>query len=290
MRNKKFVYTFLLALLAVDLILGAVIWHSRSAALAVNFLDVGQGDAILIGQGGNQILIDGGAGGQTLLEKLGQNIPFWDRKIELVIATHPDSDHSGGLIEALKKYQVGVVMQTSAESDSETFRKLQEVLRQAEEKNKTARLAGRAGMKIKFPNGAEMEIMHPGEGENFSDTNSASIVAKLVFGENSFLLTGDLPSEEESKLMDSGVDLSAQVLKVAHHGSKYSTSAEFLAKARPVDAVVSVGQKNRYGHPAPEVLERLRKTGARILRTDEMGDVEYICQNANEKCAVATND
>lgn len=287
MRNRKLVYGFLLALSIIALILGAIIFHSKGAELTVDFLDIGQGDAILISQGGSQILIDGGPSGRTLLEKLGRSIPFWDRKIELVIATHPDSDHIGGLIEALKKYRVGAMMQIPLGSDSETFQRLQEILRQSEEKNKTARLDGRAGMKIKFPNSAEIEILHPAKSENYSDTNSASIVAKLVFGQNRFLLTGDLPSDEETKLMERGYDLSAQVLKVAHHGSKYSTGAEFLEKVRPVDAIISVGQKNRYGHPAPEVLERLRKTGARIFRTDETGDVEYVCQNINEKCAVA---
>lgn len=287
MRNRKLIYGSLLALLTVALILGVIVFHSKSAALTVDFLDIGQGDAILISQGGSQILIDGGPSGQVLMEKLGQNIPFWDRKIELVIATHPDSDHIGGLIEVLKKYRVGAMAQIPMESESETFRRLQEVLRQAEEKNQTVKLEGRAGMKIKLASGAEMEILHPLEDGHYSDTNSGSIVAKLVFGQNYFLLTGDLPSEEETKLMEMGYDLSAQVLKVAHHGSKYSTGAEFLEKVRPVDAVISVGQKNRYGHPAPEVLARLSKVGIRIFRTDEAGDVKYVCENINEKCGVA---
>ena len=122
-----------------------------------------------------------------------------------------------------------------------------------------------------------------------SDTNAYSIVAKLVFGKNSFLFTGDFPDTEERKILQENVDLSARVLKVAHHGSKYASTAEFLDSVHPQDAVISVGQKNRFGHPNPETLNRLQERGINIFRTDESGDIEYQCENPNLNCQIKLN-
>jgi len=287
MKNRKLVYTLILTLVLISFILAGIIFSAQNQKLRVFFLDVGQGDATLIMQGSNQILIDGGPSGQILLEKLGKYIPFWDREIEMVIATHPDQDHIEGLVDVLKNYKVDALMETQAQSESQVYKKLEEIM---VGKN-IAKIEGRAGAKIKLDQ-AELNILSPQDQlpvEVVKDTNMYSIVAKLVFGQNSFLFTGDLPSTEELKLIQDGTDLSAKVLKVGHHGSKYSTSNEFLEKVRPDWAIISVGKNNRYGHPSSDVLDRLRTHKINIVRTDEKGDITYKCQNLNAKCQMLTD-
>jgi len=287
MKNRKLVYTLILTLVLISFILAGIIFSAQNQKLRVFFLDVGQGDATLIMQGSNQILIDGGPSGQILLEKLGKYIPFWDREIEMVIATHPDQDHIEGLVDVLKNYKVDALMETQAQSESQVYKKLEEIMAG---KN-IAKIEGRAGAKIKLDQ-AELNILSPQDQlpvEVVKDTNMYSIVAKLVFGQNSFLFTGDLSSTEELKLIQDGTDLSAKVLKVGHHGSKYSTSNEFLEKVRPDWAIISVGKNNRYGHPSSDVLDRLRTHKINIVRTDEKGDITYKCQNLNAKCQMLTD-
>lgn len=283
---RKSIYGILLSLLALAIVLGIIISYSlHSRDLKVIFLDVGQGDAILISQGGNQILIDGGKSGKTALEKLGKYIPFWDRTIEVLVATHPDQDHIGGLIDVAKTYNIETVLETGAKSDSQTFKAWEEEIN----KKPARKVEAMKGAVVKFPGGSEAKILYPFSPvnpEDKSNSNQYSVVIKLTMGENSFLFTGDLPAGQELPLMDSQVDIKSDILKVAHHGSKYSTSDEFLGAVRPAEAVISAGKNNTYGHPAEEVLERLRKRGIKIWRTDESGDIEYKCKNENEKCEV----
>lgn len=284
MSNRKSLYVILLFLSILCLILAGIIFHSRKQELTVNFLDVGQGDAILIQEGSKQILIDGGPNGQVLLEKLGKYVPFWDRNIEVIIATHPDQDHIDGLIDAMNAYGVSEVIDNSAESDSQVYKKYLETIG---EKN-IPRIKGQAGMNIKINDTANLEILYPGEilENNPKDTNADSIVAKLTYGENSFLFTGDLSDKKEKELAGKNVDLKSDVLKVSHHGSKYATTLEFLEKVAPRDAVISVGKNNRYGHPAKEVLDRILTRGINIIRTDEAGDIIYSCGNLESFCVL----
>lgn len=283
MRNRKLIYSLLVGLLAVSLVLAGIIYFQKTQELKVIFLDVGQGDAILISQGSNQVLIDGGKDGKVLLEKLGRYIPFWDRQIETVIATHPDADHIGGLIDAAKAYQIENVIETAAPSDSQTYLAWEGAIRHA---NKIEAVKG-AG--IKFADGAEMATLFPfAPADSGSDKNSnaESVVEKLVFGETEFLFTGDLPAEQEIELIKNNVDIAADILKVAHHGSKYSTSQEFLDAVRPQTAVISVGKNNTYGHPNQETLDRLKNSNVKIFRTDEGGDIIYECPDKNSPCAL----
>lgn len=254
---------------------GLLVWHFSivEKRTEVIFLDVGQGDAILISQGDIQVLIDGGRSSKELLARLGRHIPFFDRKIEVLIATHPDADHIGGLPAVLRVYDVEKVLTTGAESATETSR-----LFQAAIKERTGRGPERIfrGATLAFPRGGELVVEHPllpiAGAVPDVDTNEGSIVGRFTYGETSFLLTGDLP-REETALPEEG---EATVLKAAHHGSKYSTSEAFLSRVRPKEAVISVG-KNSYGHPDPGVLERLRRMGAVVRRTDEQGDIRYRC-------------
>jgi competence protein ComEC len=284
MRYRKFIYPILVTLLVIACILDAVNYFSSQKSLSVNFLDVGQGDAILISQGDKQILIDGGPSGQRLMEKLGKYIPFWDRKIEVVIETHPDQDHIAGLINVAQNYQIGEFIQSQAESDTEVYKKLKDIV---SAKNIPA-INAEAGMAIKLADNIPLQIISAEAGTP-KDTNPASVVAKLTYGQNSFLFTGDLPSEEELKLVNAKADLKSNVLKVGHHGSKYSTSEEFLNAVNPRDAVISVAKNNRYGHPAPEIIDRLNAAKINILRTDEMGDIQYNCKNLEESCVLIAN-
>ncbi len=273
-------------LLALGVILFLILCSfAHSQNLKVIFFDVGQGDAILISQGQNQVLIDGGKDGKIILEKLGKYVPFWDRTIEMVIATHPDADHIGGLIEVARNYKIETVLETDAKSDSQTFKTWEDLIN-SKNIEKTEALKNTA---IKFPNEAQIQILYPFSLANSSgsDSNDWSVAARLNFGKNKFLFTGDLPSAKEAELMNSKSDVSADVLKVSHHGSKYATSEEFLNAVSPEEAVISVGKNNSYGHPAPEIIERLLKNGTKIWRTDEAGDIRYTCANPETRCAIA---
>lgn len=254
--------------------------------LQVIFLDVGQGDSILIQKGSRQILIDGGPSGKVEMAKLGKYLPYFDREIELVIATHPDKDHIAGLIEAARNYKIDKVLTTAAEKDTQTFKEWKDVLAY----NKIETLEVWRGTEIKFED-ADMKIMSPPEkvAADVGDSNNSSIVARLDYGNNSFLFTGDIESPAEKEILESGENVDVGILKVAHHGSKYSSSEAFLDAASPEEAVISVSATNSYGHPTKEVLEALEKRNIEIFRTDEDRDIIYKCKAQSEKCPPALN-
>lgn len=250
--------------------------HDRGRTSVV-FLSVGQGDAILIQSGQQQVLIDGGRSGATLLSALGRVMPFYDRRVEVVIATHPDADHIGGLSTLMDRYQVDQFISTGATSDTSDM----QLLDQAVERRALARISGRSGVQIELANGGKLSLLYPVDWPLPPNTpsNEGSIVARFEFGGTSFLLTGDLP-HEESFLPNIQ---SADVLKVAHHGSAYSTSEAWLDRVRPREAVISVGENN-YGHPAPAVMERLARRGIVTLRTDQLGSIIYRCFSERQQC------
>jgi len=276
MFNRKLRYGIILFLLALSLVLGTIIFHSQNIQdFRVIFLDVEQGDAILISDGSYQMLIDGGRDGKLLLNKLGKYIPFWDRNIEVMLATHPDQDHIAGLINILNSYSVKTVIKTEDQSNTQTFKRFQGDVANEKAEN----IEAKRDTIIKFPSGAEVKIIYPlseiGDIQD-SQSNSGSVVIKINYGENSFLLTGDFPKDKENEILDS--DISSKVLKIAHHGSKYSTGAEFLEKVNPTNAVISVGKDNSYGHPNEEILNLLKEKNINVLRTDEKGDIIFDCE------------
>jgi competence protein ComEC len=283
MQNRKIIYTLLFCLIFLGVLFFYISASKKDQTLRVVFLNVGQGDAILISSGSDQILIDGGKDGKLLLEELGKYVPFWDRSIETVIETHPDADHIGGLIDLFETYKVENVLKTHMPADSQTYRKLEEEI----VANGSKIIEAEKGDVIKFPNGAEADILYPFNsilGTTEKNTNVESVTMKLTFGKNTFLFAGDLPSEKEKELIASGVDLQADFLKISHHGSKYSSSDEFLEAVKPKDAIISVGRNNNYGHPNQEALQRLLSHGINIFRTDQGGDIEYICPNIESLC------
>lgn len=279
MKNKKVIYFFVGLGLTLSLLLASIIFYlQKSNELKVVFLNVGQGDAILISQGNSQILVDSGKSGKIILEKLGKYIPFWDRQIEGIVITHPDFDHIAGFVDVLENYEVKTIVRTGARSDSKTFEALSEKISKENAQNVEAR----SGVKMKFSRGAQLEVKYPIFPKDIfsKNTNDESVVVGVDFGESSFLLTGDLPMEKESELISVTKNIGAQVLKVAHHGSKYSTGDEFLKTVNPAEAIISVG-KNNYGHPTPEVIERMESRGIKIRRTDQEGDIAYRCNEKN---------
>jgi competence protein ComEC len=196
--------------------------------------------------------------------------------------THPEKDHMAGILDVLKKYKVDYFLWTGVVRQTPEFDKLAEILKQ---KEKMQIITARAGEKIKA-GGVLIDILHPFEnlaGKELKNTNDTSIVSKLIFGENSFLFTGDISSAAEKRLSYSREyeNLESDALKVAHHGSKYSTSELFLENTKPKIAVISNGKDNSYGHPTPEVLQRLKKYDIKTLRTDQSGDIELASDGKN---------
>lgn len=285
--NRKLIYSILLALVFLAIVFGlAVSFPRRTAGLKVVFLDVGQGDAILISQGSDQLLVDGGRDGKLLLEKLGRYMPFWDRTVETVVVTHPDQDHLGGLIAVAKAYQIETILETSVQSGSQTDKYWEQLLA---DKNIT-KIEAQKGVSLQLSSGGNMTVLYPLASvveQNVKDTNAFSVVARLQYGTNSFLFTGDFPTEQDALLLESGQDLKAEFLKVSHHGSRYATSAEFLDAVQPRDAIISVGKNNTYGHPNEETLQRLKERKVDILRTDEKGDIVFNCQSLSSNCEIA---
>ena len=280
MENKNFIFLGLGLLLCFNFVAWSAVFHLVTARpLKVVFLDVGQGDAAFIEIVGlYQILIDGGPG-TKVLEKLSEQMPFYDRTIDLVLLTHPEKDHLEGLVEVLNKYQVDSVVWTGVLRETAVFEEWQKAL---ENEKATIKIA-KSGQKIIISK-AILNILSPFEnlaGVSLKDSNSSSIVSKLSFGQTSFFFTGDIYASEEKELINKGVDLRADVLKIAHHGSKTSTSEGFLQQVSPQLAVISVGENNNYGHPSPETLGRLEKSGAKILRTDENGDITITSDGFN---------
>jgi competence protein ComEC len=263
---------------------------SLDGNLKVIFFDVGQGDSIFIETPqGHQILIDGGPSGKLVLEKLSHQIPFWDKTIDLVVLTHPDYDHLAGLNYVLQRYEVENILWTGILKGTGTFGKWQKVL--AGEKANI--IIAKRGQIIKAGN-VLFCVFYPFEnlaGEFFNDTsNDTSVVLKLVFGKSTFLFTGDISKKTEKKLIEANsadysfcqrFGIEAKVLKIAHHGSKSSTSREFLEEISPKFAVISVSKKNPYNHPHPEVLQRLKDFGIKVLRTDKLGDIKIYSDGNN---------
>jgi competence protein ComEC len=280
-KAKNFVYSILGFLFFLNVLAWLAVYDLKGPQLLeVNFFDVGQGDAIFIeGPQRHQILIDGGPS-SIILEKLAKEMPFWDRTIDLIILTHPERDHLFGLIEVLKRYKVENILWTGIIRDTPEFKEWEKLI-----ENEGAKIfIAKSGQKIASE--FSLDVLYPFEnleGQELKDSNNTSIVAKLIFGQNSFLFTGDAYQSAERELLTKEADIDSDVLKVAHHGSKTSSAEEFIEKVSPEIAVISVGKDNTYGHPHQEVLETLIKYGIRILRTDEQGDIKILSDSQKLK-------
>lgn len=236
--------------------------------LTLAVLDVGQGDALYIeGPTGLQILVDGGVGSRVI-GALPEVMSFADRTLDAVIGTHPDADHVGGFVEVFPRYEVATYIEPGIFKDTATAKKVLSLVQEEGAKH----LIARKGMTIEVGGGAVLEVLYPDRDVTNiggDKANEGAIVMRLIYGETCALLMADVSASVESRL--SG-DLNCEVLKVGHHGSRFSTSDSFVKEVSPEVAVISVG-KNNYGHPTEQVLSVLNKYGAEILRTDQKGTV-----------------
>ncbi len=274
-RNKKILAGLIGLLIISAFLLFSVYFNEQDSRLKVYFFDIGQGDSIFIRTPSHQnILIDGGPD-SSVLSKLGRALPFYDHTIDLMILTHAHSDHVAGLVEVVKRYKVEKVLYTEVASSSADFREWRDLISQ----KGIAMVKPAAGQVYKFGE-ADLEILYPFEDisqKEFKDLNDTSIVTRLEYQDTSFLFTGDAPETVERQLLrQKPAELKSDVLKVGHHGSKYSSSMEFLKAVCPQYAVIQVGQDNKFGHPHKITLNKLNGLGVQILRNDKEGDVEMI--------------
>ncbi len=267
-------------LVGICLVVAALSWiavfaSAKSNELKVYFFDVGQGDAIFIETpAGRQILIDGGPNNKVL-ENLNSVMPFWDRSIDIVIATHGELDHIGGLGAVLEYYDVATIIWNGIESETKTFKKWKEAV----DSENAEVLVGEYGMRFTLSGSAFFEILSPVNmpgPQKLERQNDFSLVIRLVYGDDSFLFTGDIERQAEYKIIEQNLRIESDVLKVAHHGSKTSSSELFLEKVNPKIAVISSGINNTYGHPHEAILQMMEKYGIKIRRTDTEGNVLLI--------------
>ena len=278
--DRKKCFRVLVAILVVAILMGGwvLIKGRNNEFLEIDFFDIGQGDSIFIETPqGKQILVDGGPS-SLILEKLGEEMNFWDRYIDLIVLTHPEYDHISGLIEVLKRYEVGGVLTTGVIRETAEYKEWERVI---EVENIPIYIAQAGGM-VKIDNDTELFILHPTEnlkGQKIKQANNSSIVIKLVYKDFELLLTGDIEKKIEKALVNSRTDLRADVLKVAHHGSKTSTTEDFLRAVNPAIAIIQAGKDNSYGHPHNSVLERLKNIA--VFSTTEHDDIEVLTNGLN---------
>lgn len=233
-------------------------------------LDVGQGDSFLIQTvSGKQILIDGGRRSEALGE-LAQVLPPGDTTIDVVIATHPDADHIGGLPYIVSKYKISLFLTTQTTTGNEVFKQLQSELF----KKNIPSYYVRSGMKIKLDKEITFEILFPDRDTTTWETNTASVVGRVVSKNTSALFMGDAPQSIELYLVKKYKEyLNTDILKIGHHGSKTSTAKEFIEAVSPELALISAGKQNQYGHPNQEVLDSLSELKIRWISTAGKGTV-----------------
>lgn len=276
--------------------------------LRLTFCDVGQGDAIYLDlPDGSDVLIDGGPN-ERVLQCLGNNMPFWDRRLELVVLTHPQADHLEGLIDVAERYYIDYFVASPLGNDTKGFRELASIIKEMGVQVRNVYAGYAINVKCQMSNVKECDevafrVLWPSRefvaervkdvagahhgaplltGRNIlgvstvhADLNDFSIVMELKYGEFEVLLTGDADEDIQDEIMSVSVIESVEVFKIPHHGSKYGILEDYLIASKPQLAVVSVG-KNRWGHPSDEVVRRLGERGIRLFRTDRDGDVTII--------------
>ncbi len=265
---------------------GQVFQLIDSGVLKIVVFDVGQGDAIFMQTPqGHQVLIDGGPD-QTVLSKLNQQMPFWDRSLDLIVLTHPEKDHLVGLIEVLKSYRVENILWTGVVRQASFYEEWQRLIQEEE----ADIILAEAGKDLKMGE-VYFDILYPFQSLNryqAKDLNRTSIVMRGSWGQNSILLTGDIPAIVERELLASAVNVRSDILKIAHHGSKNSSQKSFLQAVDPIIGVISLGVNNHYGHPAPETIASLEEAEVDIFRTDQDGDIEIKGNGRNHYYKIKT--
>lgn len=258
-----------------------MVFLAPTHVLQVSFLDVGQGDAIYIRTpNGNDVLIDGGPDDQVI-QKLYAVMPLFDKDIDLVIETHPDKDHIAGLIPVFENYKIRQFLHSEVSSGTSFDIQLNQSIKQElGVEVVTARTGQRFILDSK--KGIYLDVLFPDQNTtHFTETNDASIIVRLVYGNHSFLLTGDASASIEQFLArNTNISLQSTVLKLGHHGSKTSSSDEFIRAVQPDYAIVSAGKNNSYGHPHTQVMERLHSRTIPVLSTQTHGTITFISNGA----------
>jgi DNA internalization-related competence protein ComEC/Rec2 len=283
-RSRRWVWTVLSLLLASMLVACDFSeWEwlltppAPGPALHVTALDIGQGDSILVvSPSGKTMLVDGGNSAKDGEEVI---LPYLRdhgyERLDWLVLTHPDADHVGGLPTVLRGIPVGTVLATGQTHTTQVYAEFLEEVQRARDQQGTAVVRASAGLEVPFDPDVRLEVLGPSpEAIEEDDLNNASIVLRLTYGEISVLLTGDAEGPEEEWMIEQGADLSAQILKVSHHGSRSGTTDAFLDRVGPEVALISCSADNQYGHPHEEVLQRLSLHGVDVYRTDWHGTIE----------------
>lgn len=242
--------------------------------LIVSYIDVGQGDATLISKGGFHMLIDAGnnSKGKTVVQYL-KNAGV--KKLDILVGTHPDSDHVGGLDDVIRSIPVETVYMPEAKKTTKTY---QDVLNALKSRKKKAQMP-KIVKEYTYDENLVIRFLSPGK--NYKDANNHSLVVQAAYGKNRFLFMGDAEEEAEEDILKKGYDIQCDVLKLGHHGSYTATGDAFLKKADPVYGIISCGKENSYGHPHAEVLARLEDEDVQVYRTDKMGTVRAVSDGKN---------
>lgn len=288
--------------LATGIITGLILFFSFLAKIPDNklhlvFCNVGQGDAIYIRfPDGRDMLVDGGPN-NSVLQCLGKYMPFWDKKIDMVILTHPERDHMQGLVSVLSRFQVSYLVRSDITNDSEGFRELLSIIKNNHISEKLVTAGekidiGDSTLSILWPNTRELALVNPEYGnpnpnilgaQNGTGLNDASVVLWLRYGNFDALLPGDNDTQTSFEYRGTPLaDDQLEVLKVPHHGSKTGLNQAVIDWLHPQLAIISVG-KNSFGHPTSEILNLLNLNKIKILRTDQAGDIEIISDGINWK-------
>ncbi|WP_090089485.1 MBL fold metallo-hydrolase [Clostridium uliginosum] len=244
------------------------IQNSNSNEMLVHFIDVGQGDSMLIQANGKNLLIDSGpkTGKDNLLNYLKSlNIS----KLDYVIATHPHEDHIGNMADIIKKYDVSNFYAPKVEHTSKTFEKMIESL---QSKNLKINVIKKGVDSINLGKGTKVTVFSPTQ-DSYEELNNYSPVMKIEYGKTSFLFTGDAEKEVEKEILNNNDDIESDVLKLGHHGSSTSTTKNFLKKVNPSLGVICVGNNNTYNHPNKDTISRLKDNNVTIYQTNKEGTI-----------------
>ncbi len=279
--KKNYQSLGLLFLVIINVAIWTAVFYERPKDyVSVSFLDVGQGDSLLItGRTGNQIIIDAGPS-KSILRQISKEISFFDKFVDVLVATHPDKDHIAGFPHLINRYRVGVFIEPGAESPNSFDDEIDRLLTEKDVKT----LIAHKGMIVDLMDGSYLEILFPDRDVSSLNTNDASIIARYVYGDTCFMLTGDAPEKMENYIVSIlGNSLNCEVLKVGHHGSKTSTSDIFLSAVSPKYGVISAGKDNSYGHPHIDVVERLKNFDVKIFETAKEGNITFHSDGTNIK-------
>ena len=273
-----------LLMAASAIVLLGQVWAGPDQRLHVHFFDVGQGDsALIVTPNGRQTLVDGGPDSESAARALSRVLPPWDRSLDLVVATHLDADHVGGLLAVLDRYEVGGALVGAPDTSAPLHPRWADGL----DRSGVRAMPLAAGYRLQLDQGVELHVLNPAL-ETLpapsSDRNNNSVALRLDYGEISFLFTADIEEEAERRMLrEGGAGLKSDVLKVGHHGSRTSSTPAFIQAVEPSLVVVSAGAGNRYGHPHPDVMARLEQAvgASGVYRTADHGAIHFVTDGAN---------